>query len=146
MPVVEKQFEAAAPAHETSSGVALRFDSGPGPIGAGIRGGVAARRFSYQTAEYNIDLRIEPRRHARGARVVGQITNRSIANLQTWQGLGVCLLDGKSAIVATLTNRSGEFQLEFGTAASNLCLSISRDQLDEILLPLCGIQGKPPER
>jgi len=40
----------------------LLFDSNLQPVTAGVRGSVSARQFLYETDEYYIDLRLEPRR------------------------------------------------------------------------------------
>jgi hypothetical protein len=134
----DSQTEAAAPAIEICNGVCLQLDSGPDAVVQRESSAVPARRFVHETAEYHIDIRVERGRGA-GARVVGKITRRGIAKQLVWEDLGVCLLDGKSAIVATFTNQRGEFQLEFDVA-NRLCVSVSRDQLDEVVLPLYGIQ------
>jgi hypothetical protein len=123
MRVVENQFEAAVPADEP----------------------MAARRFACETADYCIEVRVESRREAAGGRVIGKITNRGISPQQPAQDLGVCLLNGKSPIVAAFTNHAGEFQLEFENAHC-LCVSVSRDELDEVVLPLFGIQANPQDK
>jgi hypothetical protein len=141
MGFIEKQIE-AAPARETSGSVRLLFDSGP--VDAGFRGAVASRRLAYATADYYIDLRVEPRRETAGGLVIGKISNRGIGSQLAGQDLGVCLLNGESAIVAAFTNQAGEFQLEFEDVHC-LYVSVSRDELDEVVLPLFGIQANPQD-
>ena len=138
--VVKSQFAAAMP--EPTSGVRLVFDSMLQPITAGIRGSVAARQFLYETDDYYIDLRLEPRSAEDRACLVGQVLNRT--GKRAAHGIAVRLQEGKQPIAHTATNQFGEFQLEFG-AAGALCVSISRDQNDEIVLPLYGVQIKPVE-
>jgi hypothetical protein len=136
--VVKSQFAAiAAPA---SSGVRLVFDSLLQPLTAGIRGSVAARQFLYETDEYYIDLRLEPRAAADCACLVGQVLNRTGAE-RAAQGVAIRLREGKLPLAHTSTNEFGEFQLEF-EAGSSLNVSISRDQAPEIILPLYGVQTK----
>jgi hypothetical protein len=139
--VVKSQFAAVMP--ELPSGVRLVFDSMLQPITAGIRGSVAARRFLYETDNYYIDLRLEPRSAEDRACLVGQVLNRT--GKPVAHGVAVRLQEGKQPIAHTATNQFGEFQLEFG-AADALCISIGRDQKDEIVLPLYGVQVKPVER
>jgi hypothetical protein len=134
--IVKSQF-AAEPA--ASSGVRLLFDSMLQPATAGIRGSVAARQFLYETDEYYIDLRLEPRAEDRAC-LVGQVLNR-FGGERAAQGVPVRLQEGRSPVADTSTNEFGEFQLEF-EAANSLCISISRDQVNEIVLPLYGIRAR----
>src|SRR5690242_4821463 len=61
-----------------SSGSArLVFDSMLQPTAVGIRGAVTARQFLYETDDYYIDLRLEPRAEADRACLVGQVLNRA---------------------------------------------------------------------
>jgi hypothetical protein len=122
-----------------SSGVRLIFDSMLQPATAGIRGSVAARQFLYETDEYYIDLRLEPRAEDR-ASLIGQVLNR-FGGERAAQGVPVRLREGRSPVADTSTNEFGEFQLEF-EAANGLCISISRDQVDEIVLPLYGMRAR----
>ena len=122
--VVKSQFVAAA--SEVNRGFRLLFDSTLQPITAGIRGSIAARQVLYETDEYYIDLRLEPRRDADRACLVGQILNRK-GKERTAPGVVIRIQEGKSPIKETSTNQFGEFQLEF-EAADGLCISVSRDQ------------------
>jgi hypothetical protein len=145
MRVLENQFEAAVPARETSGSVRLVFDSGPGPVTDGVGGAVVSRQFAYETSDYYIDLRLEPHRQTAGGLVIGKISHRGTASQQPAENLGVCLLNGQSAVVAAFTSRAGEFQVEFEDAHC-LCISISRDELDEVVFPLFGIQANPQNK
>ncbi len=64
--VVKSQFVAIQPA--AGSGVRLVFDSMLQPLAAGTRGSITARQFLYETDEYYIDLRLEPRTESVNAR------------------------------------------------------------------------------
>ncbi|HYA25141.1 MAG TPA: hypothetical protein VEF05_13335 [Terriglobales bacterium] len=139
--VVKSQFGTMFP--QASSGVRLVFDSMLQPITAGLRGSVAARQLLYETDDYYIDLRLEPRSTEDRAGLVGQILNRKGED-RAAQGVAVQLQEGKLTIAQTSTNRFGEFQLEF-SASTGLCISIGRNRRNDILLPLYGIQVKPVE-
>jgi hypothetical protein len=136
--IVKSQFAAIAP--ERSRGLRLLFDSSLEPMPAGIRGSVAAQQFLYETDEYFIDLRVEPRREAHPAAVVGQVLNRTGKDWAA-QGLAVLLQDGKRPIAETSTNQFGEFQLEFDDAKS-LCISVRQGKSEAIVLPLYGIDAE----
>ena len=137
--VAKSRFAALQPS--PSSGVRLIFDSLLQPQAAGTRGSVAARQFLYETDEYYIDLRLEPRTEAvNRASLIGQILERGGADRKT-PGLAVRLQTGTKPIAHTSTNEFGEFQLEF-VAAHSLCIAISRGEAPEIILPLHGINVK----
>ena len=140
--VVKSHLAAVQP--KPSRGVRLLFDSSLAPVAAGIRGSVAAQQFLYETDEYYIDLRIEPRRESDHAALVGQVLNRTGKDRPA-QGLAVLLHAGSRRIAETSTNQFGEFQFEFD-ATNGLSVSVSRERSDEIVLPLYGIQVKPTGR
>lgn len=135
--VVKSQFAAIRP---VASGVRLVFDSLLQPLTAGTRGSIAARQFLYETDEYYIDLRLEPRAEDRAC-LVGQVLSRFGAD-HAVHSVPIRLLDGKLPLAHTSTNEFGEFQLEF-EPGNSLCISISRDAANEIVLPLYGVHAKP---
>lgn len=135
---VVKSF-AATP--EASRGVRLVFDSNLQPAHAGIRGSISARQLLYQTDDYYVDLRLEPRRESDRACLVGQVMNRSGKDTIA-RGVAVRLKTGNLPLAETTANQFGEFQFDFD-AGGDLCISIVRDQATEILLPLYGVQVKP---
>lgn len=139
--VVKSQFAAVIP--QPSRGVLLIFDSMLQPLTAGIRGAVAARQFLYETDDYYIDLRLEPRSSEDRAWLVGQVLNRT--GKQAAKAVPVRVQQGKLPIAKTATNQFGEFQLEF-KAANEMCLSIGGDRENEIILPLYEMQTKPVKR
>jgi len=139
--VVKSQFASITP--QEGYGVRLVFDSMLQPVTAGLRGSVAARQFLYETDEYYIDLRLEPRNAEDRACLVGQVLNRT-GEERAAQGVAVRLQEGTLPIAQTSTNRFGEFQLEF-SASTGLCVSIGRDKENQIVLPLYGVQIKPVE-
>ena len=137
--VSKSQF--AATVSGAKHGLRLLFDSNLQPVRAGVRGSVSARQFLYETDDYYIDLRLEPRRDSDSAFVVGQVLNRAGSD-RAPQAVPVRLHSGTSRLAETVTNQFGEFQIEFEVSA-NLCLSIGHQQVDEIILPLYGIQKSP---
>jgi hypothetical protein len=118
-------------------GIHLLFDSNLEPVTAGLRGSVSARQFLYETDDYYIDLRLEPRRDADSACLVGQVLSRS-ASERAAQKVPVRLRQGTRSLAETATNQFGEFQLEFD-ASHNLWLAIGHNEADEIILPLYGV-------
>ncbi|HTZ96909.1 MAG TPA: hypothetical protein VMB18_10960 [Terriglobales bacterium] len=134
----KSQFAAAAP--EKKHGVRLVFDSLLQPATAGIRGSVAGRQFLFETDDYYIDLRLEPKSAEERAWLVGQVLSR--LGKQVAEAVPVRLQRGKRAVAQTSTNHLGEFQLEFETA-TDACILIGRSQEDEIVLPLYGLHAKP---
>jgi len=140
--VVKSQL--AAVVAKASRGFRVLFDSARQPITAGIRGGsVSARQFLYETDDYYIDLRVEPRREADRACLVGQILTRKGVD-RAAEGVSVSIKKGKQSVAATVANRFGEFQMEFD-GSSDLHISIGGDEGNEIVLPLHGIHGKSLE-
>jgi hypothetical protein len=135
---VVKSFAAAA---QASPGVQLVFDSNLQPAVAGIRGSVAARQLLYQTDQYFVDLRLEPRRESDRGCLVGQVMNRSGADWVS-DGIAVRLKTGNLPLAETTANQFGEFQFDF-EAASDLSISIVQKHDDEVVLPLSTTQVKP---
>jgi hypothetical protein len=134
---VVKSFTAATKA---SPGVRLVFDSDLQPAAAGVRGAVSARQLLYQTDDYFIDLRLEPRRESDRACLVGQVMPRTGDTVA--RGVAVGLKTGNLRLAETTANQFGEFQFDFD-AVSNMCISIKQDRDTEILLPICGTEAKP---
>jgi hypothetical protein len=108
-----------------------------------VRGSASARQFLYETDDYYIDLRVEPRREANRACLVGQVLQRSGKDFAA-EGIPVRLQSGRLSVGETAANQFGEFQIEFD-AAQDLYVLIGRDQGKEIVLPLYGVHGKPVE-
>ena len=138
--IVTSQFAALKPDSATG-GVRLIFDSLLQPLTAGTRGSVAARQFLYETDDYYIDLRLEPRTPDDRAFLTGQVLNQHGADRHA-PGLAVRLQEGAQPLAHTSTNEFGEFQLEFA-ARHSLSLFISGGIAREIVLPLYGIYRNP---
>lgn len=124
---------------KVNAGVRCLFDSNLQPISAGIRGSVGAAQFLFETDEFFIDLRLEPRREGGRTYLVGQVLKRE-GRGQGAPGMSVGLQEGKRPIALTSTNAHGEFQFEF-TETNQLSIAIKRDDGDPIILPLYGIGG-----
>ena len=139
--MVKSEFLAMAP--QPKRGFRLLFDSNLQPLTAGIRGSISARQFLYETDDFYIDLRLEPRREADRACVIGQVLNR-IGKDRSTEGVAVRIRKGRQRLAETTANRFGEFQIEFD-ASKNLCISISGGEEDEIILPLYGVHAEPVE-
>jgi hypothetical protein len=135
--IVKSQF---APPPQPSAGFRLAFDSSLQPVTAGIRGAVAATQFLFESDDYFIDLRIEPRRAEDQGCLVGQVLKRT-GKERKIHGLPVRLQDGEAILAQTSTNELGEFQVEF-SGAERLYLVISQDRAGEITLPLYGVGAK----
>lgn len=138
--VAKSQIAGVMP--QASPGVRLVFDSMLQPATAGLRGALAARQFLFETDDYYIDLRVEPRAAENRAYLVGQVLNRT--GKRAAEALPVRLHQRKESIAETATNQMGEFQLEF-QAAGEMYLAISRPDQDVIVLPLHGVQVEPVE-
>ena len=137
--IVKSQF---APPPLPSPGFRLSFDSSLQPVTAGIRGPVAATQFLFESDDYFIDLRVEPRRAEDQGCLVGQVLKRTGKERKV-HALQVRLKDGDAILAHAVTNELGEFQLEFA-AAERLCLVISQNNspAEDITLPLYGVGGK----
>jgi len=128
-----------SPLTKAKTGFRLISDSDLQPLAAGIRGSVSARQVLYETDDYYVDLRLEPRRETGKTSLVGQVLAR--AKTQGTKGLSVRMHQGKQPVAQTVLNQFGEFQFEFG-AGQDLYLVISRDEENEVVLPLRGMQSK----
>ena len=143
--IVKSQF---APPPQPSAGFRLVFDSSLQPVTAGIRGAVAATQFLFESDDYFIDLRVEPRRAEDQGCLVGQVLKRT-GKERKIHALQVRLKDGDAILAHAATNELGEFQLEFA-GAERLCLVISpengpetsQSKAEDITLPLYGVGGK----
>ncbi|MGA8270411.1 MAG: carboxypeptidase-like regulatory domain-containing protein [Candidatus Sulfotelmatobacter sp.] len=95
----------------------LLFDSIAQPLPAGVRSGDASvRQVVYEAEGLTVDLRFDRIVPSGGVSVVGQLLdNRVPRELLTGASIVVLTEDG-DLVATTLTNGSGEFQLEFEPA------------------------------
>ena len=137
--IVKSQFE--SPALRPSNGFRLVFDSALQPVTAGIRGAVAATQFLFESDDYFIDLRLEPRRAQDQNCLIGQVLKRS-GRERKIDGLEVRLearlKEGPSVLAHSSTNQLGEFELEF-SITEQIYLVIMQEGSGEITLPLYGV-------
>jgi hypothetical protein len=135
--IVKSQFVPPLP---PSPGFHLTFDSSLQPVTAGIRGSMAATQFLYESDDYFIDLRVEPRRAEDQDCLIGQVLRRTGREPKI-SGLRVWLKEADAILASTTTNDLGEFQLEF-SGAGRPYLVINQDLAGDITLPLYGVGRK----
>jgi hypothetical protein len=93
--------------------VELVYDSFLAPAPAGLRSSwQVGWQGLYHTDDCSLDLRIEPELKSSRAALIGQITNRTAPQAEM-QNIPVCLKLGRQVIAETVSNRFGEFQMEY---------------------------------
>ncbi len=122
--------------------VELIYDSFLAPEPAGLRSSwQVGWQALYRAGDCCVDLRIEPDLRSSRAAIIGQISNRSLPETGM-TGLAVCLKSGKDVIAETLSNRFGEFQLEYDQRPRlQLCIYLDGGS-KAILLPLKTVAGE----
>ena len=115
--------------------IELIFDSFLVPFPMGLRATwQVGWQGLYRAGDCSVDLRIEPELKSSRAAVIGQITNHVLPDLEM-SNLPVCLSAGKLRVAETLSNRFGEFQMEFDQQ-SQLKLCIHLRDSKSIQVPL----------
>jgi len=66
----------------------------------------------YRAGDCSLDLRIEPELQSSRAAVIGQISNHTVPETEM-ADIPVCLRSGKLVVAETVSNRFGEFQMEY---------------------------------
>jgi len=106
--------------------VQLLYDSIREPLPAGIRArDQLTRRALYEAGGFFLDLRLEHDPGSPMLNLVGQLANRDMP-AQSSSGVLVLLTAGNDVVARTLTNRFGEFQMEY-EPAPNLRLFVPLD-------------------
>jgi hypothetical protein len=125
--------------------VELVFDSflAPAPVGLRATWQVGWQGL-YRAGDCSIDVRIEPDLRSTRAALIGQISNHETPGIQM-EGMKVSLKAGRQVIAETLSNRFGEFQIEY-QQQQRLQLWIRRDDGSRIIAPLRRIAAGKPER
>ncbi|HWQ52481.1 MAG TPA: hypothetical protein VN442_02275 [Bryobacteraceae bacterium] len=101
----------------------LVFDSFREPLAAGVRSQQRISRQSlYEAGDYAVDLRQEYERGSSRVNVVGQIADRKVRG-GSLEGVKVVLSSGNSVLARAVSNRYGEFHMEY-TPARDLRLEI----------------------
>src|SRR4030095_4909682 len=97
--------------------VELIFDSFLVPSPAGLRAAwQVGWQGLYRAGDCSVDLRIEPELKYERAAVIGQSTHHVLAEPHIGNPPG-CLRAGKQVVAETVSNRFGEFQLEYDQQA-----------------------------
>jgi hypothetical protein len=123
--------------------IELIFDSFLAPAPAGFRATwQVGWQGLYRAGECSVDLRIEPELTSPRAAVIGQITNHVAPGVEMGN-LAVCLRSGKQVVAETLSNRFGEFQLEY-EQQSQLKLCIHMGDARVIQVPLKRLISEQP--
>jgi hypothetical protein len=123
--------------------IELIFDSFLVPATAGLRSTwQVGWQGLYRTAECSVDLRIEPELKSPRAAVIGQITNH-VQPTEAMSDLPVSLRAGKLVVAETLSNRFGEFQMEYEQQSQlKLCIHLRDSKL--IQVPLKKLTADQP--
>jgi hypothetical protein len=123
--------------------VELIFDSFLVPAPAGLRATwQMGWQGLYRAGHCSLDLRIEPELESSRAAVIGQITNHVAPELEM-ANLPVSLRSGAVVVAETLSNRYGEFQMEYDRQ-SQLKLCIALGDSKSIQVPLKKIISDHP--
>ena len=123
--------------------VELIFDSFLVPFPVGLRATwQVGWQGLYRAGDCSVDLRIEPELKAARAAVIGQITNHVQPEV-VMGNLPVCLKAGKLVVAETVSNRFGEFQMEYDQQ-SRLKLCIHLRDSKSIQVPLKRLISDQP--
>jgi hypothetical protein len=130
--------------HSLRIPVELIYDSFLVPAPAGLRATwQVGWQALYRAGDCSLDVRIEPDLRSSRAAVIGQVFNHALPEL----GMGnipVCLRSGRQVVAETLSNRFGEFQMEYDQQ-SRLQLWIYLDGgARRIVAPLRKIAAQGP--
>jgi hypothetical protein len=121
----------------------LIFDSFLAPAPAGLRATwQVGWQGLYRAGECSLDLRIEPELKSSRAAVIGQVTNH-VCPSQGMGDLTVSLRSGERIVAETVSNRFGEFQMEY-EQKSQLQLVIRLQDANLIQVPLKKLRFDPP--
>ena len=121
----------------------LVYDSLRQPLPAGLRADAqAARHAVFETGDLFIDLRVEREQDRLAMQLVGQLTHRADPN-RMMSVSPVLLLDRKAVIGHAVTNRFGEFQMDYPPGRDlRLCIAFAPDHRVEVSLN--QLAGGPP--
>src|ERR1035437_10199779 len=96
----------------------------------------------YRAGDCSLDLRIEPELKSSRTAVIGQVTNHVLPELDMGN-LPVSLRAGKVVVAETLSNRFGEFQMEYAQQPQlQLCINLPDSK--SIRVPLKRFISDPP--
>jgi hypothetical protein len=93
--------------------IELIYDSFLVPVPAGMRASwQVGWQGLYRAGECSLDLRIEPELQSSRAAVIGQVSNHRIPEIEM-ANIPICLRLGRLVVAETVSNRFGEFQMEY---------------------------------
>jgi hypothetical protein len=123
--------------------IELIFDSFlvPSPVGLRTSWQIGWQGL-YRAGDCSLDLRIEPELKSFRAAVIGQISNHALPEFQMGN-LPIRLRAGKVVVAETLSNRFGEFQMEYDQQ-SRLKLCIELRDSKSIQVPLKRFISEQP--
>jgi len=124
--------------------IQLIYDSFLVPAPAGLRANwQVGWQGLYHAGDCSVDVRIEPELKSRRAALIGQITNHLLPEVEMGN-IPVSLRAGKQVVVETLSNRFGEFQMEYEQQARlKLCILLE-DGSKNIQVPLKRLTNEKP--
>jgi hypothetical protein len=115
--------------------VELIFDSFLVPAPVGMRSSwQVGWQGLYRAGDCSLDLRIEPEFQSSRAALIGQISNHTLPEIEMANVL-ICLRLGSVVVAETLSNRFGEFQMEY-EQQGRLQLCVHLDGARRIQVPL----------
>jgi hypothetical protein len=124
--------------------VELIYDSFLAPATAGLRATwQAGWQALYRAGDCSLDVRIEPDLRSSRAAVIGQVFNHALPDLPMGD-IPVCLRSGRQVVAETLSNRFGEFQMEYDQQSRlQLCIYLDGGAR-RIVAPLRKIAAQSP--
>ena len=93
--------------------IELIYDSFLVPAPVGLRASwQVGWQALYRAGDCSLDLRIEPELQSSRAAVIGQISNHTVPEVEM-ANIPICLRSGRQVVAETVSNRFGEFQMEY---------------------------------
>lgn len=113
--------------------VKLVFDTAASNHAAGVRRREAtSRHLLFEVENLCLDLRLDTGSQSDSAVLVGQLADR-LDPLKPFAGLPVLLVAGEDCLAQTISNRLGEFQIEYEpNKVLKICLPIDEDRMIEV--------------
>jgi len=124
--------------------IELIYDSFLVPSPAGLRATwQVGWQGLYRAGDCSVDVRIEPELKSTRAALIGQITNHVLPQVEM-ANIQVCLRSGKLVVAEALSNRFGEFQMEYEQQTRlKLCFTL-QDGSKCIQVPLKSFTSDKP--
>jgi len=123
--------------------VELLFDSFLAPVPVGLRATwQVGWQGLYRSGECSLDVRIEPDLKSSKATVIGQVASH-VAPTEEMGNLQVSLRSGRRVVAETVSNRFGEFQMEY-EQEPQLKLVVQLQDAHTIQVPLRKLSSDKP--